>query len=63
MRLTRITRLAWLAILASLVCAADAYAAVSGLPPGAQVNNDPPRDRSRAGRRFDRPDGGHGGGR
>ena len=42
MRLFRVKRLTVLAIIASLVCAAGAYAAVGGLPPGVQVNNDPP---------------------
>ncbi len=42
MRLFRVKRLTVLAIVASLVCAAGAYAAVGGLPPGVQVNNDPP---------------------
>jgi hypothetical protein len=42
MRLFSVKRLTVLAITASLVCAAAAYAAVAGLPPGIQVNNDPP---------------------
>ena len=42
MRLIRVRRLTVLAIVASLVCAAGTYAAVAGLPPGTQVNNDPP---------------------
>ena len=42
MRLLRIKRLTVLAIVASLVGAAGAYAAVGGLPAGVQVNNDPP---------------------
>jgi hypothetical protein len=42
MRLFRVRRLTVLAMVASLVCAAGAYAAVAGLPPGVQVNNDPP---------------------
>lgn len=42
MRLFRFSRLAVLALVAGLVCAAGAYAAVIGLPPdGSQVNNDP----------------------
>ena len=42
MRLRRAKRLTVLAIVASLVCAAGAYAAVAGLPAGVQVNNDLP---------------------
>lgn len=42
MRLFRVRRLTVLAMIASLLCAAGAYAAVAGLPPGVQVNNDPP---------------------
>jgi hypothetical protein len=42
MRLLRVKRLTVLAIIASLVCAAGAYASTAGLPPGVQVNNDPP---------------------
>ena len=42
MRLFRFRRLTVLAFVASLVCAAGAYAAAAGLPPGTQVNNDPP---------------------
>ena len=38
MRLRRAKRLTVLAIVASLVCAAGAYAAVAGLPAGVQVN-------------------------
>ncbi len=41
-RFLRATRLTVLAIVASLVCASGAYAAVAGLPPGTQVNNDLP---------------------
>lgn len=43
MRLFRVRRLTVLAMIAGLVCAAGAYAAVAGLPPGIQVNNDPLR--------------------
>ena len=42
MRLFPVKFLIGFAIVASLVCAAGAYAAVGGLPPGVQVNNDPP---------------------
>jgi hypothetical protein len=42
MRFIRIRRLAWLAVIAGLVCAASAYAGTAGLPAGVQVNNDPP---------------------
>jgi hypothetical protein len=42
MKLRRVRRLTVLATCASLVCAAAAYAAVAGLPPGIQVNNDLP---------------------
>jgi hypothetical protein len=42
MRLLRVRRLTVLAMIASLGCAAGAYAAVVGLPPGVQVNNDLP---------------------
>ena len=42
MRLLPVRFLIGFAMLASLVCAAGAYAAVGGLPPGVQVNNDPP---------------------
>jgi hypothetical protein len=42
MRLFPVKFLTGFAIIASLVCAAGAYAAVAGLPPGTQVNNDPP---------------------
>ena len=42
LRLRRAKRLTVLAIVASLVCAAGAYAAVAGLPAGVQVNNDLP---------------------
>ncbi len=42
MRLFHFSRVAVLALVAGLVCAAGAYAAVIGLPPdGSQVNNDP----------------------
>jgi hypothetical protein len=42
MRLSRVKCVIVLAVIASLVCAAGAYAAVVGLPPGVQVNNDLP---------------------
>ena len=42
MRLLPVRFLIGFAMLASLVCAAGAYAAVAGLPAGVQVNNDPP---------------------
>ena len=42
MRLLPVRFLIGFAMLASLLCAAGAYAAVGGLPPGVQVNNDPP---------------------
>ena len=42
MRLVPVKFLIGFAIVASLVCAAGAYAAVVGLPPGVQVNNDLP---------------------
>lgn len=42
MSMSSFKRLALLAMIASAVCAAGAYAAVTGLPPGTQVNNDPP---------------------
>ena len=42
MRPFRFNRVTVLAIIAGLVCAATAYAATGGLPPGIQVNNDPP---------------------
>lgn len=38
----RVRRLTVLVIVAGLVCAAGAYAGISGLPVGTQVNNDPP---------------------
>jgi hypothetical protein len=41
-KLRRVKRLTVLATCASLVCAAGAYAAVAGLPPGIQVKNDLP---------------------
>jgi hypothetical protein len=42
MRRIRIKRSAALAGIATLACAASAYAAISGLPPNTQLNNDPP---------------------
>jgi len=42
MRRIPVKRLTLLAIIASLACAAGAYAAITGLPPGVQINNDPP---------------------
>ena len=42
MRLRRVRGLTVLATIASLLCAAGAYAAVGGLPAGVQVNNDLP---------------------
>ena len=42
MRLVPVKFLIGFAIVAGLVCAAGAYAAVVGLPPGVQVNNDLP---------------------
>jgi hypothetical protein len=42
MRPFRINRVTVLAILAGSVFAATAFAATTGLPPGVQVNNDPP---------------------
>ena len=42
MRRLRFSRIALLAVIAGLVCAAGAYATVIGLPiDGSQVNNDP----------------------
>jgi len=42
MRRFPVKRLTLLALIASLACAAGAYAAITGLPPGVQINNDPP---------------------
>ena len=42
MRIFRVRRLTVLVMIASLACVAGAYAAVGGLPPGVQVNNDLP---------------------